>query len=80
MHAPPDLLSHKARSFAGYIALMWVFFAIGAWYASRIAEVVHLPTHRPAFLFGAVFAVWFVSYFVALAFQLAKKKRETRYV
>ncbi len=89
MPQPPRSLTRKAHEFAALMAMLWVFFAIGAWYASRFDAFLGLPAERPAILFGATFAVWFVSLFAYIGMHLlkqafskhhTKKERAERYV
>ena len=81
-------LTSDAYRFAALMAMLWVFFAIGAWYASRFDALLGLPAERPAILFGATFAVWFVSLFgyiglrlimIALREKAREKDNEERY-
>ncbi|MDZ4702237.1 MAG: hypothetical protein SH809_21180 [Rhodothermales bacterium] len=74
-----NAISRKAGAFAALMSLYWLFYAIGAWYAHRFEVLLALPSGRPGFLFGATFVVWFVSFFGALAFYLAKNMRDRRY-
>ncbi len=74
-----NAISRKAGAFAALMSLYWVFYAIGAWYAHRFEVLLALPTGRPAFLIGATFVVWFVSFFGAVAFYLIKNNRDRRY-
>ncbi|MEZ4698951.1 MAG: hypothetical protein R2834_01375 [Rhodothermales bacterium] len=74
-----NAISHKAGVFAAIMSLYWFFYAIGAWYAARFEPFMTTPGSRPTFLFGATFAVWFVSFFAAVAYHLIKNRRAERY-
>ena len=70
----PENPAKKARVFAHFMAGLWFFYSIGAWYGSRfMMQDPEVSTHEP-FLFGACLVVWFIAFFGHISFNLIRKK------
>lgn len=66
--------SKKARIFAHFMAGLWFFYSIGAWYGSKFVNLeAEGPTTEPL-LFGATVVVWFVAFFGHVGVELIRKK------
>lgn len=63
-------IEKRALTLAHSLSLLWIFFSIGAWRASKIAAVTNGSATEPLILFGGVFAVWFCSYLSCIAVGL----------
>ena len=63
-------IEKRAITFANALSLLWIFFSIGAWRASKVAAVTGDTATEPYFLFGGVFAVWFCSFLSCVALGL----------
>ena len=65
--------SKKARHFAHFMAGLWFFYSIGAWFGSRFVVLdPEVSTHDPM-LFGATFVVWFLAFFGYVGVDLIRK-------
>ena len=66
--------SKQARHFAHFMAGLWFFYSIGAWFGSRFVVLdPEVSTHDPL-LFGATLVVWFLAFFGYVAVDLVRKK------
>ncbi len=66
--------SQKARTFAHFMAGLWFFYSIGAWYGSRFVELGTEGSSTEPILFGATVVVWFVAFFGHISADLIRKK------
>ena len=66
--------SKKAKIFAHFMASLWLFYSIGAWYGSRFVELDAEATSSEPILFGGAFVVWFLAFFGHIGTNLIRKK------
>ena len=65
----------KAMIFAHFMAGLWFFYSIGAWYGSRFVQLdPDAGVTTEPLLFGATFVVWFIAFFAHVSFDLVRKK------
>jgi hypothetical protein len=67
----------RARLFATFISIMWLAYATGFWYASKFVNMGVTQVKVSPMLFTSVLLVWFVAYFVAVAWWLIRRPRPT---
>ncbi len=70
----PENPSKKAKLFAHFMAGLWFFYSIGAWYGSRFMLQEPGESTTEPILLGATLIVWFLSFFGYVAFDLIRKK------
>ncbi|MBX2821321.1 MAG: hypothetical protein KTR29_16620 [Rhodothermaceae bacterium] len=63
----------KALFFANMVSLLWFYYCIGSWYGSKFIHKQDAIASDPALLFGATFGVWFIAFFLHIAFTVIKK-------
>lgn len=65
--------AQKAKTFAHFMAGLWFFYSIGAWFGSRFIVLEGEASGAPL-LFGATLVVWFCAFFSYVAIDLVRKK------
>ena len=70
----PENPAKKAKVFANFMAGLWFFYSIGAWYGAKfIPQDSGVVTTEPL-LFGATLVVWFLGFFGHVTFDLIRKR------
>ncbi len=64
----------KSRVFANFMAGLWFFYAVGAWYGSKFMLQDADAGAGDPLLFGATFIVWFVAFFGHVSVDLVRKR------
>ena len=57
------------------MAGLWFFYSIGAWYGSKfVSPDLETSAAAEPILFGAIFVIWFLSFFAHVSVDLVRKK------
>lgn len=68
----PENPAKRAKVFANFMAGLWFFYSIGAWYGAKFLPA-DAAKNEPL-LFGATLVVWFLGFFGHIAFDLIRKR------
>ena len=63
----------KALFFANMVSLLWFYYCIGTWYGSKFIHKQGAISSDPALLFGATLGIWFIAFFLHIAYTVGKK-------
>ena len=76
MRPPKSDIRRRAHQFAGFAALFWLFFSIGALRAASIAAVYSEPSGLGPYLIGGTFGIWFLAFFGYLALHVRPRAKQ----
>lgn len=70
----PENPAKRAKVFANFMAGLWFFYSIGAWYGAKFITPEAAANTNEPLLFGATFVVWFLGFFGHVLFDLIRKR------